>query len=44
MISTKHVVNVIQYFSHLIRANESRHTQFINAAKKLEVFLVFADY
>jgi len=44
MISIKHGVNVIHYFSHLIRANESRNTSFINGAKKLEALLVFADY
>jgi len=44
MISIKYGVNVIHYFSHLIRANESRNTQFINGAKKLEVLLVFPDY
>jgi len=44
MISIKRGVNVIQYFSHPIRANERRNTQFINGAKKLEVLLAFADY
>jgi len=43
-ISTKHAVDVIHSISHLIRANESRNTQFINGAKKLEVLLVVADY
>ena len=43
-ISIKHGVNVIHSISHLIRANESRNTQFINGAKKLEALLVFADY
>jgi len=41
MISIKHVVNVIHYLSHLIRANESRNTQFIHGARQLEVLLVF---
>jgi len=39
----KHGVNVIHSISHLIKANESRNTQFINGAK-LEALLVFADY
>jgi len=43
-ISIKPGVNVIHSISHLIRANESRNTQFINVAKKLEELLVFADY
>jgi len=43
-ISIIHVVNVIHSISHLIRANESRNTQFINGTKKLEALLVFADY
>jgi len=43
-ISIKHGVNGIYYFSHLIRANESRNKKFINEAKKLEALLVFADY
>jgi ABC-type uncharacterized transport system ATPase subunit len=43
-ISIKHGVNVIHSISHLIRANESRNTQFINGANKLEALLVFADY
>ena len=43
-ISIKHGVDVIHSISHPIRANESRNTQFINGAKKLEVLLVFADY
>jgi len=43
-ISIKHGVNVIHSISHLIRANESRNTQFINSAKKLEALLGFADY
>jgi len=42
MISIKHGVDVIHYFSHLIRANGSRNTQFITGAKKLEALLVFA--
>jgi len=44
MISIKCGVNAIHYFSHLIRANESRNTQSINSPKKLEQLLVFADY
>jgi len=43
-ISIKHGVDVIHSISHLIRANKSRNTQFINSAKKLEALLVFADY
>ena len=43
-ISIKHGVDVIHSISHLIRPNESRNTQFINSAKKLEVLLEFADY
>jgi len=43
-ISIKHDVDVIHFISHLISANESRNTQFINGAKKLEALLVFADY
>jgi len=42
MISIKHGVGVIHYFLHLIRANESRNTQFINGAKKLEELLLYA--
>jgi len=44
MLSIKHGVNVIHSISHLIRADESRHRQFIHSANKLEVLLVFADY
>jgi len=43
-ISFKHGVDVIHTITHPIRANESRNTQFINSAKKLEALLVFADY
>jgi len=43
-ISIKHDVDVIHSISHLFRANESRNTQFINGAKKLEALLVFVDY
>jgi len=43
-ISIKHGVDVIHSISHLIRANKSRNTQFINGSKKMEVLLVFADY
>jgi len=42
--SIQHGVHVIHSISHLIRANESRNTQFINCAKQLEALLVFADY
>jgi len=43
-IIIKHAVDVIHSISHLIRANESRNTQFIHGAKRLEALLVFADY
>jgi len=43
MILLKHGVDGIHYFSHLIRANESRNTRFINGGKKMEVLLVFTD-
>jgi len=43
-ILIKHGADVIHSISHFIRANESRNTQFINGAKKLEALLVFADY
>jgi len=43
-ISIKDDVDVVHFISHPIRANESRNTQFINGAKKLDVILVFADY
>jgi len=43
-ISVKHGVDVIRSVSHPIRANKCSNTQFINGAKKLEAFLVFADY
>jgi len=43
MISNKCGVDVIQYFYHFIRANESRNTKFTNSTMKLEVLLVFAD-
>jgi len=43
-ISIKHGFDVIHSISHLIRANESRNTQFINGARKLEALLVFTDY
>jgi len=39
-----HGVDVIRYFSHLIRANKGRNTQSINGAKKLEALFVFGDY
>jgi len=44
MISIHHGVNLIHSISHLIRPDESRDTQTINYAKKLEVLLEFADY
>jgi len=44
MISIKHGVDVIHHVSYLIRVNESRNTQFINGAEKLEAPIVFADY
>jgi len=44
MIWINHGVNVVHYFSHLIRANESRIIQFINGAKTLEVFIGFDVY
>jgi hypothetical protein len=43
-ISITHGVDVINSFSLLIWANESRNTQFIHSAKKLEVLLVFPHY
>jgi len=43
MITAKHAVKVIQYFSHLIRANETWNTQFINNANPLEALHVFPD-
>ena len=43
-MSIKHGVDVIHSIPHLIRANESRNTEFINGAQKLEALLVFADY
>jgi len=43
-IPIKHGVDVIHSITHLIRANESRNTQFINGAKKPEALLEFADY
>jgi hypothetical protein len=44
MILMKHGVNVIHSISHLIRSDESRHTQFLNGTKKLEALPVFAEY
>jgi len=44
MITIKHGVKGIQYFSHLISADESRNTQFINGAKKQLALLVFGDF
>jgi len=44
MISNKHGVNVRDPFSDLITADESRNIQFINGTKKMEEFLLFADY
>jgi hypothetical protein len=43
-ITINHGVGVIQYFSHLIKANNSSNTQFINGAKKLEAHFVYADF
>jgi len=43
-ISIKHGVDVIHSISHLISANESRNTQFLNGAKKLEALHGFADF
>jgi len=43
-VSLKHGVDVIHSISHHIRANQSRNTQFINHAKKLEALPLFADY
>jgi len=42
LISINYGVDVIHYFSHLIRANKFRNTQFVHGAKKLEVLLLFA--
>jgi len=42
--SIKHGVNVIHSICSLIRANESRNTQFIKDPKMLEALLVLADY
>jgi len=44
MIAIKHGVNVIHCISNLVRAYESRNTQFIISPKKLEALGVFADY
>ena len=44
VISIKHGVNVIHYFSHLIRANETRNKQFINTPKKLKALYEITDY
>jgi len=35
MIAINHGINVIHYFSHLIRANQRRNAQFINGTMKL---------
>jgi len=43
MISIEHGVDVIHYFSHLIRAKQSCNSKFINGAKRLEALLVFAE-
>ena len=43
-ILIKHGVDVINSISHPIRASESRNTQFINGATKLEAVHVFAYY
>jgi len=42
-ISINHGVNVTHSISHVIWANESRNTQFINGTRKLEALLVFGD-
>jgi len=44
MISIKHAADLMNYLSHFIRAKESRNTEFINATKKLEALLLYADY
>ena len=44
MISIKDGDNVIHYFSHLIRANESWITSRIEGTKKLEVPLAVVDF
>jgi len=43
MISIELSLNLRHYFSHLIRADKLRNTQFINNAKKLEALLVFPN-
>jgi len=43
MICIKHSLNVIQFISNLIRAENRRNTQFINGAKELEALLVFPN-
>jgi len=43
MISIKYGIDIIRYFSHLVRAHESRNTQFINSAEKLEKLPEFVD-
>jgi len=43
MISINNGVNVMHYFSHLIRSHESRNTHFLNNSTQLEALLVFAD-
>jgi len=44
MINITHGDNVIHNFSHHIRVNESRHTQFINGMKKLEKLTILTYY
>jgi len=44
MISIKHGVNVIHHFSHLIRADKGRNTQFINGIKMMHALHSVADY
>jgi len=39
MLSCEHVVNIVHYSSHLIRANEGRSTESIDSTVKLEVLL-----
>ena len=36
-------INVIDYISHLIRANNSRNTQSINGVKMLKVNILYPD-
>jgi len=43
MTSIDHHLNAIHYTSHLIRADKSRNTQFINIGRKLETSLVLSN-